>query len=76
MSHLLLFLVRLKLEKTHICRIILAKLVDNIAETWIYRMEYQDAEDYETYIASMYFVLTTFTTVGFGDITAFTVYER
>ena len=28
------------------------------------------------YIASMYFVLTTFTTVGFGDINGVTVPER
>lgn len=30
----------------------------------------------EVYIASMYFTLTTITTVGFGDVVGFTIPER
>jgi Ion channel len=66
----------------HICCcfwVILANLYTDSEEypdTWIYRLGYVDSEDYEVYIASMYFVLTTFTTVGFGDINGVTTPER
>lgn len=40
------------------------------------RLNYTDERDSVIYIASMYFVLTTFTTVGFGDISGVTVAER
>ncbi len=40
------------------------------------RFNYQDEENHKIYIASMYFVLTTFTTVGFGDINGVTLPER
>lgn len=41
-----------------------------------YFLGYQDSENWEIYIASMYFTLTTITTVGFGDISGFTIEER
>jgi len=54
----------------------LAKLYDDSDQTWIFRYGYQDSTNMEVYIASMYFTLTTITTVGFGDITGFTTPER
>lgn len=36
----------------------------------------QDYEDYETYIVSFYFVSTTVTTVGYGDITGENLVEK
>jgi hypothetical protein len=51
-------------------------LTDEITSTWLFRCGYQDSDDIATYIASIYFVITTFTTVGFGDINATTIYER
>jgi predicted anti-sigma-YlaC factor YlaD len=45
-------------------------------DTWVVRLNYVDEDDFVVYIASMYFVLTTFTTVGFGDINGVTIAER
>jgi hypothetical protein len=45
-------------------------------DTWLVRLSYVDEPDSVVYIASMYFVLTTFTTVGFGDISGVTIAER
>ena len=68
----MIFFIIISIVLCHICCcfwIILAKINDKTWDTWISAAEYQDCKDYELYIASMYFVLTTFTTVGFGDIT-------
>ena len=59
--------------------VILANLsqdTDDYINTWLYRCQYIDESDLAVYIASMYFVLTTFTTVGFGDINGYTNAER
>lgn len=78
----LIFFVMMSMLLCHICCcfwVILANLyqdADEFADTWIYRLNYVDDDDYKVYIASMYFVLTTFTTVGFGDINGVTTPER
>jgi hyperpolarization activated cyclic nucleotide-gated potassium channel 1 len=78
----LIFFVIISVVFCHICCcfwVILANLSiddDSFVDTWIYRLGYVDCEDYEVYIASMYFVLATFTTVGFGDINGVTNSER
>jgi|LauGreDrversion4_2_1035121.scaffolds.fasta_scaffold139012_3 hypothetical protein len=78
----LIFFVMISVIFCHICCcfwIILANLYsdsETYPDVWIYRAGYLDKEDYEVYIVSMYFVLTTFTTVGFGDINGVTVPER
>lgn len=43
---------------------------------WIYQSSFQDYEDYQLYVTSFYFTVTTIVTVGFGDIHAYNVYEQ
>lgn len=45
-------------------------------ETWVVRIGMQDSEIKEIYMASFYYILTTITTVGYGDITGHTFTER
>ncbi|CAG9311341.1 unnamed protein product [Blepharisma stoltei] len=47
----------------------IAKLEDFTPESWIVRSNLIDGSNFEKYIASIYFVFTTLTTVGYGDIT-------
>eukprot|EP00746_Dinoflagellata_sp_MGD_P027216 gnl/MRDRNA2_/MRDRNA2_164207_c0_seq1.p1 gnl/MRDRNA2_/MRDRNA2_164207_c0~~gnl/MRDRNA2_/MRDRNA2_164207_c0_seq1.p1 ORF type:complete len:806 (-),score=175.04 gnl/MRDRNA2_/MRDRNA2_164207_c0_seq1:619-3036(-) len=50
----------------------LAKFHEDISETWIVNRDIQDAEILDQYLHSMYFIITTLTTVGYGDISAST----
>ena len=43
---------------------------------WIYDKGFQFSSDWELYFASYYFAVTTFTTVGYGDISATNTSER
>jgi hypothetical protein len=43
---------------------------------WIYQKDYQDMPDVELYITAFYFTVTTLVTVGYGDITAYSVEEK
>ena len=78
----LIFFVMISCVLCHICCcfwVILANLSsdgDDYLDTWLFRQGYEDEDDQVIYIASMYFVLTTFTTVGFGDINGVTIPER
>lgn len=36
--------------------------------TWVNRYDYKNAHMFSQYLASFYFILTTITTVGYGDI--------
>lgn len=78
----LIFFIIMSVVLCHICCcfwVILANLYqdnDEYINTWLYRCQYIDEPDIAVYIASMYFVLTTFTTVGFGDINGYTNAER
>jgi hypothetical protein len=53
-----------------------AKLQDLDPDSWVTRLGYNDAPDFELYIASLYWTLTTVTTVGYGDISAGTLIEK
>ncbi|TNV83436.1 hypothetical protein FGO68_gene1262 [Halteria grandinella] len=78
----LIFFMMMSIVVCHICCcfwVILANLYQDSEEfqdTWVVRLNYVDESDSVVYIASMYFVLTTFTTVGFGDISGVTIAER
>ena len=45
-------------------------------DTWVIKSRMIDKPKSEIYVASLYWVITTLTTVGFGDIVAYTLYER
>ncbi|EAR99256.2 cation channel family protein (macronuclear) [Tetrahymena thermophila SB210] len=49
-----------------------AKLYDFNEETWVYRKNLLDSDNSTQYLYSIYFVFQTITTVGFGDINAYT----
>ena len=49
---------------------LVAKLQDFDLSTWVARYEYLDSPVSEQYLASLYFIVTTITTVGYGDITS------
>eukprot|EP00931_Biecheleriopsis_adriatica_P080096 TRINITY_DN53455_c0_g1_i1.p1 TRINITY_DN53455_c0_g1~~TRINITY_DN53455_c0_g1_i1.p1 ORF type:complete len:731 (-),score=95.69 TRINITY_DN53455_c0_g1_i1:41-2233(-) len=79
---LLFFVVHVLACGWYLC----ASLHDNHEHTWLYRrVLYEDTElgpitvlqasHFEQYMSSFYFVLTVFTTVGFGDISASTPSE-
>lgn len=53
-------------------RVIIAVIEEDSTITWIYRNGYQDNSNSQIYVASMYFTITTITTVGFGDIVGYT----
>eukprot|EP00347_Sterkiella_histriomuscorum_P024049 403332479 len=75
----LIFFIIMSVAICHICGcfwVILAKIDDARFQTWIFRYGYQDSSNVEVYIASMYFTLTTITTVGFGDIVGVSIEER
>lgn len=54
---------------------LLAKLDDFHDETWVARYGYTESSVLRQYIASLYFIVTTITTVGYGDITSSTAEE-
>jgi len=54
---------------------LIAALHDDPSETWVYGRGLEESDPTTQWITSMYFVLTVFTTVGFGDISASTVAE-
>jgi Ion channel len=51
-------------------------LDDETKLNWIYFYDYTDRDDYDLYITSFYFTVTTLVTVGYGDITAKSVGEK
>lgn len=53
-----------------------AKYNDFVPDTWVFRHGYINSDLTTLYITSIYFVFTTLTTVGYGDIVAYTVEER
>lgn len=54
----------------------MARLDDDQMQTWPYRYGLMDRSSTELYVTSVYWVLTTLATVGYGDIVAYTAIER
>ena len=54
----------------------MAKLDGFGPDSWVVRMGYENDTHADLYISSFYWAVTTLTTVGYGDITARTTYER
>ena len=52
-----------------------AKLDGFNPDTWIVRYGYMDEELGDLYLVCLYFAITSLTTVGYGDISAFTSAE-
>lgn len=52
-----------------------AKLQGFAPETWVVRHGYMDDDTSSQYLASAYWAFTTLTTVGYGDIHAYTNFE-
>ncbi len=55
---------------------LVAKLQDFHQGTWVARYGYLDAGVGEQYVASLYFIVETITTVGYGDISGGTPAEQ
>ena len=53
-----------------------SNLDDTQRFTWTDKLRISDKEDFEVYLTCVYFVFTTFTTVGYGDITPVTNSEK
>ena len=54
----------------------MAKFNLNSKVNWIFHGDYNDLEEFELYITSYYFTVTTIMTVGYGDITAQSLGEK
>ena len=50
----------------------MARMNDFSPDTWVVRTNLQDASEGELYLTSVYFAVTTLTTVGYGDVTPHT----
>ena len=75
----LIFFILTFLLLNHLCAcfwFFMAKIQDLNPDSWVVRLGYADSSNFELYIISFYWTLTTVTTVGYGDITAGTTTER
>jgi hyperpolarization activated cyclic nucleotide-gated potassium channel 2 len=50
--------------------------IDDTSENWITQKSLTDCGDFDLYMISIYFTVTTIMTVGYGDITAYNSTER
>ena len=56
--------------------IFIGKMQSNSDINWIVGNQFQDYGNYDLYIASFYFNLVTVYSIGYGDILAFSIFER
>jgi hypothetical protein len=54
----------------------IGSLASDIRDSWYYQRDIQDDNNFDLYVTCLYFVFTTITTVGFGDISGGTSEER
>lgn len=52
--------------------ILVANLNDNNPDTWIARLDLQDSDNIDIYMAAIYWAIQTLLTVGYGDVPAVT----
>lgn len=55
---------------------LLARLEGFAEDGWVVRYGFDEDEPFQQYLASFYFIVTTITTVGYGDISPLRHYER
>lgn len=75
----LLFFILTFLILNHLCACFwyfMARLEEFSPDSWVVRLGYVDNSNFELYIISFYWTLTTVTTVGYGDVNAGTTIER
>lgn len=56
--------------------VFIGKFDDTSKNNWIYAKGIVDMDDYNLYVTSFYFSITTIVTVGYGDITAINAGEK
>ena len=57
-------------------RIFIAIFDETSTDNWIFHNTLNDAPDFQLYITSFYFIITTLVTVGYGDFAAISVVEK
>jgi len=75
----LFFFMLIFMVLTHVVSciwIITANFSDYSPDTWVVRYGYENLSNYDLYICAFYFTITTITTVGFGDISGYTIAEK
>lgn len=75
----LLFMMLIFLVLQHVAAcvwVFVARFDPTDKMNWIYQGGFQDYQDYQLYVCSFYFTVTTIVTVGFGDIHAYNVGEQ
>ena len=63
----------------HICSCLfyyISRLFNNNENTWVYHLNYNDRSNIDLYYISLYWTLTTVTTVGYGNVSAFSSIEK
>jgi len=56
--------------------ILFAEIGEEGYKNWIENYELENRSEFQLYVISYYFVITTFSTVGYGDFSPQTSYER
>ena len=70
------FTILVALSSLHFCSCYFIFLGRNVHPGWIVKCNLDSYSFHHIYIASLYYVMTTLTTVGYGDIIVVTQYER
>ena len=70
------FTLLVSLSSIHFCSCYFIFLGKNTYPGWIVLSDLQTSEFYNIYVTAVYYLMTTLTTVGYGDISASGKYER